>query len=53
MQEAILQGERCKDDSSCYILEATGLIKDTLNKPEFSCELYREFFSKNILIKGL
>lgn len=46
--KAILNGESCDDDSSCYILEATGLIRDTLNKPEFSCELYREFFSKNL-----
>lgn len=51
--EAILRGERCDDDSTCYILEATGLIRDTLNKPEFSCELYREFFSNNLLNKGL
>ena len=46
--QTILNGERCKDDSSCYILEATGLIKNVLNKPVFSCELYREFFSKNL-----
>jgi len=51
--KAILRGERCKDDSSCYILEATGLIRDTLNKPKFACELYREFFKKNVLSKGL
>jgi len=51
--ESILRGERCDDDSSCYILEATGLIRDTLNKPEFSCELYREFFNRNLLERGL
>lgn len=44
----IAKGESCDDDSSCYILEATGLIKDVLNKPRFSCELYEEFFSKNL-----
>jgi len=51
--ESILRGERCNDDSRCFILEATGLIRDTLNKPEFSCELYKEFFSRNLLNKGL
>ena len=46
--QAILNGECCDDDSSCYILEATGLIKNVLNKPVFSCELYREFFIRNL-----
>jgi hypothetical protein len=44
----ILKEERCDDDSGCYILESTGLIQDTLNRPKFSCELYRDFFSKQI-----
>ncbi|CAA6803387.1 MAG: TIR protein [uncultured Sulfurovum sp.] len=46
--QSILNGESCNEDASCYILEATGLIKNVLNKPIFSCELYREFFSKNL-----
>ncbi len=45
---AILNEEDCEDDASCYILEATGLIKNLLDKPIFSCELYREFFSRNL-----
>jgi hypothetical protein len=44
----ILKGNSCNDDSSCYILEATGLIKDVMNRPRFSCELYQEFFSKRL-----
>jgi serine/threonine-protein kinase len=46
--QAILKGNHCDDDTSCYILEATGLIKNTMNKPQFSCELYQEFFSKKL-----
>jgi len=45
----LLKGNTCSDDYSCYILEATGLIKNILVKPEFSCELYKNFFSKLII----
>jgi len=40
----ILHGERCIDYLSCYKLESLGIIRYNLNRPEFSCELYREFF---------
>lgn len=48
--KTILNDRKCKDDDlKCYILESTGLIKNTLTqKPEFSCELYREFFYKHL-----
>jgi len=45
----IIKGNSCKDDYSCYTLEATGLIKNRLDRPEFSCKLYRDFFGKFIL----
>ena len=44
----ILENKKCKDDNKCYILEATGLIKNSLNKPEFSCKLYRDFLKKHL-----
>jgi len=44
----ILSGNNCNDDASCYILEATGLIHNALNQAQFSCELYREFFSRKL-----
>ena len=46
--QTILKGNNCNDDTSGYILEATGLIKNTMNKAQFSCELYQEFFSKKL-----
>jgi len=45
----LLKNNNCTDDYSCYTLEATGLIRNQLNKPKFSCELYRNFFSRLIL----
>jgi len=44
----ILRGNSCDDDSSCYILEATGLIKNSLDRPIFACELYQKFFYKKL-----
>ena len=46
--QMILKDKPCTDDVSCYILEATGLIKNTINNPKFSCELYQEFFYKKL-----
>ena len=45
----LLKSKQCSDDYSCYTLEATGLIRNRLNKPEFSCELYQVFFTKFIV----
>ena len=45
----LLKNKQCHDDYSCYTLEATGLIRNRLNKPEFSCELYQVFFTKFIV----
>jgi V8-like Glu-specific endopeptidase len=42
----ILRGERCEDYESCYILESMGLIHYNLDRPIFSCELYRGFFNQ-------
>jgi len=46
--KGILNGNYCRDDYSCYSLEAIGLIRNSLNKPEFSCRLYENFFRKFI-----
>ena len=46
--KAILKGHSCDDDASCYILEATGLIKNVINQPKFACELYQEFFYRKL-----
>ena len=40
----ILRGENCIDYISCYKLESLGIIRYNLNRPKFSCDLYREFF---------
>jgi hypothetical protein len=45
----LLENSRCSDDHSCYTLEATGLIRNRFNKPEFACELYQVFFTKLII----
>ena len=45
----LLENNSCSDDYSCYTLESTGLIRNRLNKPEFSCELYQVFFTKFII----
>ena len=44
--KSILKNNFIDDDISCYKLESTGLIKNVINKPQFSCELYKEFFYK-------
>lgn len=45
----LLKNNKCKDEYSCYTLEATGLIRNQFGRPVFSCELYRNFFKKLIL----
>ena len=45
---SILKGNSCNDDETCYVLEATGLIKDSINRPVFACELYQEFFYRKL-----
>lgn len=42
----ILKDEICNNYKNCDELEAMGLIRYNLNKPEFFCELYRDFFHK-------
>ena len=46
--QSILKGHGCHDDARCYILEATGLIQDSMNQPRLSCELYHEFFYRKL-----
>ena len=44
----ILQNKRNIDERQCYILEATGLINDTMGSIKFSCQLYHEFFQQRL-----
>jgi len=44
----IIQNKRTIDDKSCYILEATGLIRDFNGKFQFSCKLYHDFFNRKL-----
>ena len=46
--QEILHNKSNIDEKQCYILEATGLIKDTMGSIEFSCQLYHEFFQKRL-----
>ncbi len=45
----LLNGNICRDNYSCYTLEATGLIRNRLGRAEFYCKLYHRFFSKLII----
>jgi len=44
----IIQNKKTTDDKSCYILEATGLIRDLNNRFQFSCKLYKDFFTRRL-----
>ncbi len=44
----LLQGKYPTDDTSAYILEATGFIKKENRKIRFACELYRNFFQEHL-----
>lgn len=42
----IIDKKGCLDERECYALKAAGIIKGNLDKCNFSCTLYKNFFTK-------
>ena len=46
--KSIIEKKGCLDEKECHALKAAGIIKGNLEECEFSCSLYKSFFTKHL-----